>query len=63
MIEGEVDISLGRWENLPDAVESSVVQKEGLVVALPVSHELANRKLISMRQLRNEAFIALPPNS
>lgn len=62
VIEGEADISLGRWDILPDTVESRVVQEEALVVALPVSHELANRQSISMRQLRREAFIALPPH-
>lgn len=62
VIEGEADISLGRWDILPDAVESRVVQEEALVVALPVSYELANRRSISMRQLRHEAFIALSPH-
>lgn len=62
VIHGEVDISLGRWDLLPDNVESRVILEEDLVVAVPASHRLAGKEKVSIGEFEKEPFVALPPH-
>lgn len=62
VIRGEVDISLGRWDLVPDTVESRVVLEEELVMAVPASHRLASKESVSIREFAQDPFIALPPH-
>ena len=61
VIRGEVDISLGRWDLVPDTVESRVVLEEELVMAVPASHRLASKESVSIREFAR-TLIALPPH-
>ncbi|QGU05825.1 LysR substrate-binding domain-containing protein [Corynebacterium comes] len=60
VLRGEVDISLGRWDFVPGAVESRIILEEHLVLAVPGSHRLAGEEEVSFRQLAGEAFVSLP---
>jgi DNA-binding transcriptional LysR family regulator len=57
--EGEIDLAIIRWDSAPPEVESRVIAEERYMLALPTSHRLANRTTVSMRDCRDEPFIAL----
>lgn len=59
----EIDIAIGRWTVVPEAVAVRPVAAERLVVAVPSDHRLASRRQVSMAALRRESFVTLPPRS
>lgn len=63
LMKGGIDIGLGRWDFLPAGVETRVVQREELVVAVPEAHALAGADSVEMAQLSEEPFITLPPDA
>lgn len=48
------------WMPAPDGLATRVLYREPRYVALPVTHPLAERTEISLAELADEAFIALP---
>src|SRR5690625_3698626 len=60
ILEGSLDIALGRWDLLPADVTSRVVTHEELVLALPQGHPLATHAQVSLSQLERESWITLP---
>ncbi|MFL4473071.1 LysR family transcriptional regulator [Paeniglutamicibacter sp. MACA_103] len=62
VMSGAMEIGFGRWDVLPAGVATRVVARERLVLALPARHRLAREREISMEQLRDEPFVALPPH-
>lgn len=60
LVGGEVDITLGRWDVLPDGISARVVLHDSLVVALPDTHHLAGRRRLSIGELSGEGFVSLP---
>lgn len=63
VIDGTMEIGLGRWNFLPAGLGSRVVAREHLVIALPSSHPLAHKASVSMREFEREPFVTLPPQS
>lgn len=63
VLSGEMDIGLGRWDFLPAGIESRVVQREELVLAVPATHELAGADSVAMAQFRDEPFVSLSPDA
>jgi DNA-binding transcriptional LysR family regulator len=63
VLSGEMDIGLGRWDFLPAGVESRVVQREGLVLAVPATHALAGEESVGMAQFSEEPFVTLPAHA
>ena len=63
VVRGEMEIGLGRWEHVPRGVSTRVIADESLVLAVPISHALAERSSVFMSELRHESFVSLPPNS
>jgi DNA-binding transcriptional LysR family regulator len=57
----DVDVALGRWDQIPAGISSRVAARDSLVVAVPDTHPLAQAPTVSMAELRDEAFISLPP--
>jgi DNA-binding transcriptional LysR family regulator len=53
---GTIDVGFLRGP-VPVDIEVEVLTKEPLLVALPIGHALARRKVISMRALKNEPFV------
>lgn len=62
VIRDEMDISLGRWDLVPDTVNSRVILDENLVMAVPASHRLAEKGTVSIKEFAKDSFIALPPH-
>ncbi|GAB3940943.1 LysR family transcriptional regulator [Corynebacterium tapiri] len=60
VLAGEVDVSLGRWDFVPEALESRILQKEDLVLAVPATHALADQDGVHIAQLEDEPFVSLP---
>lgn len=60
VLEGSLDIALGRWDLLPAEVSSRIIAHEELVLALPVGHRLASRAKVSLKELERDSWIALP---
>jgi DNA-binding transcriptional LysR family regulator len=63
VLSGEMDIGLGRWDFLPAGVESRVVQREELVLAVPATHALAGEDSVGMAQFSEEPFVTLPAHA
>lgn len=59
LLKREVDIGLGRWDFLPPDVESCLVRKESLVLAVPRGHPLAEAPAITFKALATEQFVEL----
>lgn len=63
LMDGSLDLVIGRWDFLPADIESRVLATEGLVVALPVGHPLAGRGSVAVEELADEPWIVLPGRS
>ncbi|MDO5493048.1 MAG: LysR family transcriptional regulator [Nesterenkonia sp.] len=60
VLDGSLDIALGRWDLLPADVTSMVITQEDLVLAMPEGHRLARHSRVGMRQLARDSWIVLP---
>jgi DNA-binding transcriptional LysR family regulator len=58
--EGKIDIGLMRPPIIEPDVSSQVIFQESLVVALPVTHQLATMATIDLASLATEPFILFP---
>ena len=58
--EGRIDIGLMRPPIIEPDVSSQVIFQESLVVALPVTHQLATMATIDLSSLATEPFILFP---
>jgi DNA-binding transcriptional LysR family regulator len=59
--EGRIDAAFLRppMEN-PDGIALHMIEKEEMLVALPIEHRLAKRKLLDLKDLADEQFILFP---
>ncbi|GAA1054294.1 LysR substrate-binding domain-containing protein [Dietzia natronolimnaea] len=62
VLRKEMDLCLGRWDVVPADVRTRVVAEEHLVIAVPVSHRLADAEGVWMTELAEEPFVTLPPH-
>lgn len=60
ILDKSLDLVIGRWDFIPPEIDSHVMATEKVLVALPTTHRLAGRTTLSMRQLANEHWVALP---
>lgn len=60
LLAERTDIIIGRWDNLPPGVDSTVVRPDSLVVAAPTRHTLARSSEVSFAKLADAPFVALP---
>ncbi len=58
----ETDIALGRWDVVPDGIATRVVMVDGLVLAVPATHRLADVHEAQFGELVDERFVTLPPH-
>ncbi|MGO1183310.1 MAG: LysR family transcriptional regulator [Micrococcaceae bacterium] len=57
VLEGEMDIELGRWDFLPAGLEDRAVVREHLVLAVHMSHPLAQEESVWFSQVADEPFV------
>lgn len=60
VLEGSLDLVIGRWDFLPAEIDSSVIAREQVMVVLPTNHPLTAHSAVSMAQLKNDPWIVLP---
>lgn len=60
VMDGSLDLAIVRWSVAPPGIASRVILNEHYVLAVPKDHRLAGRDRVSMAELRDEPFIALP---
>lgn len=60
LVDGELDLAIARWRIEPEGVEHRPIAAERYVIVVPASHRFASRKRLSMADLRDEEFVALP---
>ncbi|MGJ9374190.1 LysR family transcriptional regulator [Nesterenkonia sp. CF4.4] len=60
VLDGSLDLAIGRWDFIPHEVDSRVLRREEVIVALPVKHRLAGQASIRMKQLAQDSWISLP---
>lgn len=60
LLDGGLDAVVGRWDALPPGVDSCVVAREDLLVALPEGHRLAEPATLRAADLADEPWIVLP---
>lgn len=63
VLDGSLDLVIGRWDFLPAEVDSRVLAREELLVALPAGHRLAGQELVRVPDLAEERWIVLPGRS
>lgn len=61
--EGGLDAVIGRWDFLPNDVQSRSISQEELLVALPDDHKLTKLERVSARDVAAESWIVLPGGS
>lgn len=62
VLSGDIDLGFACTEQY-DGLETIVVDNQELVVMLPVSHPLANKKKLTLEDLREERMISYDPES
>lgn len=60
LLSGRLDAIVGRWDFLPADVDSRVIAREELLIALPGGHRLSDADVLSPADLTNEPWIVLP---
>lgn len=63
IVDGSLDLLIGRWDFLPAEVDSVVVAHEELLVALPDRHRLAARARVTADDVAREPWVVLPGRS
>ena len=60
VLDGSLDLVIGRWDFLPPGINSRLIALEELLIALPEGHPLADRDAVAVEDLAEEAWIVLP---
>ncbi|WGL52413.1 LysR substrate-binding domain-containing protein [Nocardioides sp. BP30] len=60
VLDGSLDLVIGRWDFLPAEVDSRVIGRESILVALPEHHRLASRDAVAAADLASEPWVVLP---
>jgi DNA-binding transcriptional LysR family regulator len=60
VLRGETDLAFGRWDVIPSDIETRIVVRDRLALALPDANPLSGESRVSARRLAEEVFISLP---
>lgn len=60
VLDGSLDVAIGRWDFLPAEVGSRVMAIEEVLVALPAGHRLATTPFLTFTDLAEDAWVVLP---
>ncbi|MCW2582127.1 MAG: LysR family transcriptional regulator [Klenkia sp.] len=61
LLAGDVEVALGRWDQLPAGTVSRVLHRDGLCLAVPSGHRFAARSSVRVAELAGESLVSLPP--
>jgi DNA-binding transcriptional LysR family regulator len=61
--DGSLDLGFIRLPFISPAVEYQVVEREKLIIALPIDHRLAAKPELSLRDLSKESWVSLPADA
>lgn len=56
----ETDVALGRWDVVPEGIDSRVLTEDHLVLAVPATHRLAGVDAVQVAELLDERLVSLP---
>lgn len=62
LTDGLIDIGLGRPDRVPDTVETTLMQSERLVVAVPKGHHFAGRGSIRSSEISDQTLLMHSPS-
>lgn len=62
VLQGEVDVAMGRWDHIPTGISTRLLTEEKLVMAVPADHKLAGLETVSIVEFADDQFITLPPH-
>lgn len=60
VVDGDLDLAIVRWVAEPPGISHRIITVEHYVLVVPQEHPLAQRERVSMAELRDEPFVALP---
>lgn len=60
VMDGRLDLAIGRWDHLPPELDSVLLRREEVLIALPADHRLAHRDEVAFAELADEDWIVLP---
>lgn len=60
LLDGKVDIALGRWDQMPPGVSTNILLPDSLTVVVPRTHHLADAPSVTFSQIAQEPFVSLP---
>lgn len=60
VLDGSLDTVIGRWAYLPAEVDGITVGVERIIVAVPATHPLASKSVISIKDLADDPWVVLP---
>ncbi|MFF0815004.1 LysR family transcriptional regulator [Rhodococcus sp. NPDC003318] len=60
IIDGSLDLLIGRRDFIPAEVDSVVIAREQLLIAMPEGHPLAGSEAVDLRDLAKEPWVVLP---
>lgn len=61
--EGSLDLAIILLNDIPDTLETIIIQENELVACLPFNHPLADREKVSIDDLKNEKLILFRENT
>nr|WP_202932114.1 MULTISPECIES: LysR family transcriptional regulator [Kocuria] len=60
VLDGALDVAIGRWDFIPAELRSGVLGYEEVMVVLPSNHRLAGEPRIALADLAEESWVTLP---
>lgn len=60
VLDGSLDLAIGRWDFVPAEVDSHVLAVEEALVVVPSGHRLANEHEVRMKDLTKDPWVTLP---
>ncbi|RLY94327.1 LysR family transcriptional regulator [Kocuria tytonicola] len=60
VLDGALDVAIGRWDFIPAELRSCVLGHEKVMVVLPSNHRLADAPRVDMAELADESWVVLP---
>ena len=60
VLDGALDVAIGRWDFVPAELRSCVMGREEVMVVLPSTHRLAGAARVDIAELADESWVVLP---